>query len=163
MADSTTAIANGQIDQLGDAEAAIERAKREASEGVVEALYLLQDLEERGVLPLLRALIEQGDDVMRVVLELIKRQEYLGGMKNAVTLLQAVGTVEKNSLNTAMAAVSGGLEAAASTAPKEKFGLYDLLATLQDPDVSRALSFVTSFLKGMGRALGETEAGGAAR
>ncbi|MFB5191780.1 DUF1641 domain-containing protein [Alicyclobacillus fastidiosus] len=161
MANSTTSIVRAEEDESAQVRELIERAKGETAEGIVEALHLLQDLEERGVIPLLRALVEQGDDVLRVLLGLFKRDQTIGGVKNVMALLQVFSAIPKDSMNTVLAGVAGGLEEASAAQANEKFGVYGLLKTLQDPDVSRAISFLTSFLKGMGRALGEERTGGA--
>ncbi|MFD1673194.1 DUF1641 domain-containing protein [Alicyclobacillus fodiniaquatilis] len=140
-------------------QAQIEQAVAKSAEGIVQALGLLQDLEERGVLPLTRALIEQGDDVVKIILALANNPAYAGGLKNALALVKGVAAVQPETMATLSNSVQAGLQEAAAVQTQEEssLGVYDALKALRDPDVNRAISFGLAFLKGMGKALAQPE------
>lgn len=157
MAHSTTTVVKNNKDTKAQVEQQLAEALHDNAEGVVQALGLLQDLEERGVLPLSRALIEQAEDVLNVILALFQREEYAGGLKNLIGLAQLLTAIPHDSLQKALSGISGGLKEAGSAEPKENLGVYGALSALRDPDVSRAVSFIFSFLKGMGKTLEGTD------
>lgn len=163
VAEATTSIVR-EASSENHARAHIEQSLDENAEGIVQALGLLQDLEERGVLPLLRALVEQGDDVLKVLLALVTREEYLGGIKNLIAIAQLLTAIPPSAMESMVHGVKHGVHEAANNEPKSDLGVYDLVKQLRDPDVSRAISFAMSFLKGMGSQLGEQhhEGGGEA-
>lgn len=159
MAQATTSIMRATSNE-NQARAHIEQSLDENAEGIVQALGLLQDLEERGVLPLLRALVEQGDDVLKVLLALVTREEYLGGVKNLISIVQLLTGIPPSLMESMVHGVKQGVHEAAHSEPNDRLGVYDLVKEIRDPDVSRAISFTMSFLKGMGRQLGEQHEGG---
>jgi uncharacterized protein YjgD (DUF1641 family) len=134
----------------------IEQALVENVDGVVDALALLQALEERGALPLVRALLEQGDEVLKVLLALMGRDEVTGGLKNVIGVAQFFTSIPPEAMSRLFEAASGGIAEASNVSNDAKIGIYDALKALRDPDISRALSVALAFLKGMGKALGET-------
>ncbi|WAH38784.1 DUF1641 domain-containing protein [Alicyclobacillus dauci] len=158
-ANPTTSVERTQMSHT-EVRAQIDKAFDENSEGIVEALGLLQALQERGVLPLVRALVEQGDDVLKVILALFQSEEYGAGVKNFIGLLQLFTKIPTESMESVIAGVGGGMKAASEAPEVGKFGVYDALKSLQDPDVARAISFGLAFLKGMGRSLAEVKQGG---
>lgn len=160
MANPTTSIIQAEDDSASKAKAQLEQAYAENAEGIVQALGLLQALEERGVLPLTRALVEQGDDVLKIILALVTKEEYMGGIKNLIALVQGLTAIPNESMQSIVAGFQGGIDEASHTPSAEKFGVYDILKALQDPDVSRAISHGMAFLKGMGRAIGAAQADG---
>lgn len=155
MANATTNIMRAEEDEAQLARTQIEQATTENAEGIVEALGLLQDLEERGLLPIVRALIAQGDDVLKIILAVIQREEYTGGLKNLISVMQFFTSIPPDAMTKLFDGVRGGVEEASHAPLDQKVGVYDALKAMRDPDVSRSISFVLTFLKGMGRAIGE--------
>jgi uncharacterized protein YjgD (DUF1641 family) len=157
VANASTSVIRAEENASDQVREQIDKATNENVEGIVQALGLLQALEERGVLPLTRALVEQGDDVLKVIMALIQREEYTGAIKNLLSLGQVLAAVPHSAMNTMLTGVSGGVKEAAKAQADSSFGVYDALKALKDPDVSRAVSFGLSFLKGMGQAIGEAQ------
>lgn len=157
MANATTSIVRMEEDVAGKAQAQIQQATVENAEAIVEALGLLQDLEERGVIPLLRALVEQGDDVLKVILALVSRDEVAGGLKNLISVFQMFTAIEPGAMEKLFSGVENGVKEAVQVTDA-KMGIYDMLKAFRDPDVSRAIAFALSFLKGMGRSMAPSEA-----
>lgn len=135
----------------------IDAALAENADGVAQALTLLQQLQERGILPLVSALVEQGDDVLKVLLTLLKREEYLGGVKNLIAIVELLTAIPPQAMESMVHGMKNGIHEASQSKPNEEMGVYDLLQGLRDPDVSRAISYGLNFLRGMGKQLGDSE------
>lgn len=158
MAQATKTIIREPVEKE-DGRRELEAALDQNAEGVAQTLALLQQLQERGVLPLLSALVEQGDDVLKVLLALVKREEYLGGVKNLIAIVQLLTAIPPQTMESMVHGMKSGVHEASQSKPREDMGIYDLLQGIRDPDVSRAISYGLSFLKGMGKQLGESELG----
>ncbi|EJY54772.1 hypothetical protein URH17368_2614 [Alicyclobacillus hesperidum URH17-3-68] len=163
MANAITSIVRQPVDDAALAKQKIEQALVDHADGVIDGLALLQACEERGLLPLLRALLEQGDDVLRIVLNLVSRPEITGGLKNGIGALQFLGAIPPESMSRLFEAASTGFKEATGVPVNARMGVYDALKALRDPDVGRALAVALAFLKGMGRGLADSPEATAAR
>lgn len=154
MANATTSMIREPEDRSALAKEQIEQALVDNVDGVIDALALLQALEERGAVPIVRALLEQGDEVLKVLLALLGRDEVSGGLKNVIGVAQFFTAIPPESMARLFEAAEGGITEATNVSVNAKIGIYDALKALRDPDISRALSVALAFLKGMGKALG---------
>lgn len=75
------------------------------SEGISTGAVLLQELHEKGLLDLLVGLVRQGNDIVRIVVELLTKEEYMNSVKKVVGTVQGLSEVNSESLAAAMKSV----------------------------------------------------------
>lgn len=156
MAQPIQQIVHQPRDERREAQARVEEAVIQSADGIVDGLRLLQACEEKGLIPIVRALVEQGDDVLRVVVHAISRKGVTDGLKNLIGIVQFLSVVPPEDMERVFHAVASGLERATEQSEANaRLGVYDLLRALRDPDVGRSLAMLFAFLKGMGSGLAE--------
>ncbi|WP_206885321.1 DUF1641 domain-containing protein [Alicyclobacillus mali (ex Roth et al. 2021)] len=126
--------------------------EEQAAERLIQLVALAED---KGLLPMLTALLERGDRVMAHVVDLLARDEYASALQNAIGLAQALGKLDSEVLANLVDGVAEGLADVkqATVADGKPLGIFELLALLKDPNVSYAIRFLLRFLSGMGKAL----------
>ncbi|MBF8378322.1 DUF1641 domain-containing protein [Alicyclobacillus mali] len=143
-------------DERREAQTRVEEAVLESADGIVDGLRLLQACEEKGLIPIVRALVEQGDDVLRVVVHAISRKGVTDGLKNLIGVVQFLSVVPPEDMERMFHAMAKGLERATEQSEANaRMGVYDVLKALRDPDVGRSLAMLFAFLKGMGSGLAD--------
>ncbi|GMA58351.1 uncharacterized protein YjgD (DUF1641 family) [Alicyclobacillus sacchari] len=167
MGEPITSIQRTQPDPLQSRAASLERVAAHLAadeEGVIAGLRLLGALEEKGLLPLLTALVERGDRVLARGVDVLHTSSGISALQTAVTLLQWVGKLDSNSVSTLFTALDAGVKRAGLKSEEvnrraqgnsRPIGIYDILAKLQDPSVNTAIGYLFEFLAGMGEALRE--------
>lgn len=134
-------------------------ALSENKEAVMEGIELLHRLHERGMLTLCNGLLAEGDKVLSIVVKELNKPQNAKVLSNMAELVLLLGSLDVERLKPIIQGAQAGLEAATEAAvaeTSEKTGLFDLLKALKDPDISRAISMMLNFLKGMGRAMPES-------
>lgn len=113
----------------------LEVALTENSDGVKDTLALLQQLHEKGLLDFLVSLVKQGNDVLRVVVELATKPEYMGAIQKVIGTVKGFSDVDTESFTAALKSTIALLQQL-----YEK-GLLDFLVGLleQGNDVARAV------------------------
>ncbi|WP_067933494.1 DUF1641 domain-containing protein [Alicyclobacillus kakegawensis] len=165
MAKPVTTVVPAQTDEAEAQAKAMERLQQMAAadvDALAEALRLARALHDRGLLTLAAALLEQADDVLRIVVDFVNQPGAVRGLKNLATAAQALGAVDLEAFGRlAQGAVASVDEAKADRKALETpLGFFKLLAYLADPDVSAAIRLLLAACKGVGRAL-RAEAEGA--
>ncbi|WP_293910496.1 DUF1641 domain-containing protein [Deinococcus sp.] len=137
----------------------IETAQEDSAEALTEALKLLRELHEAGVLNTVYKLTKGGSGLSSALLDTLSEDSSLTAIRNFIELTKTFGTLEPQALGQLGNAVEAGIrEGARSVAQGKGVGLGELLKLLADRDVQVALGAVFGLLKGAGRAL--REAGG---
>ena len=162
MARALTAIAAAADDAPPrESGRALADAVADGADGLAQAVTLLKELHEAGVLEFLTALTKRGEDVLRIWADLSARPEYAGGIRSAAVALQGLAAIDSEALATLLSGVAEGTRRMAEERDRNRVaGVMDLYKALKDPDVGLALGSGLAFLRGMGRAL--REAGGEA-
>lgn len=131
--------------------------RREASndaDGIIQALKVLQAMEDRGMLDILLALLQRGEGVLAHVVDVLAKPEVTSSLETLIKSVQALGKLNSVGLLKTLDGVTAGLDRVAEAAPPEQhLGVYDVLRRLKDPDVNAGLAFALDFLQGMGRAV----------
>ncbi|WP_067925189.1 DUF1641 domain-containing protein [Alicyclobacillus shizuokensis] len=146
-----------------DSATAIAEAAAKHHDAIQAGLRLLDALEKSGLLEMGSALLEQGSDVLEILVRQAGRPEYAGGIKNLIGLLQLLGRLDLARLQPLLApflrpawdaAEAGQPEVAASPpAALRADGFFSLLAALRDPDVAAGLAWMLGLLQAVGRGL----------
>ncbi|MTH54801.1 DUF1641 domain-containing protein [Bacillus mangrovi] len=133
----------------------VEDALVQNKEAILESLKLMQHMQNKGVLPLLNGLFGQGDKVLQVLVKAIDTPENANAMKNLLLMMGMLGTINVRELEPLMLKVNNGVERVAKEKDTDrKTGYFDIVRSLKDPEINRAVTLLFTFLKGMGE---ETE------
>ncbi|WP_026962260.1 DUF1641 domain-containing protein [Alicyclobacillus herbarius] len=133
----------------------------EDREALGELLRLVRALHARGVLSLASALLEKGDEVLDILVHLANQPRAVRGLKNLMVAAETLSAVDLSRLSQVVEGAAVGLQCAETQRETlaEPVGLFGLLSTLADPDVSAGIRLLISALQGVGRAV-RGEAGG---
>jgi uncharacterized protein YjgD (DUF1641 family) len=133
----------------------LENAPREHVEALLAAYEVLQGLQDRGVLEMLRGALGSSDKVLQILVDAVNTPEAICGIRNFMILIRIAGTLEPELLEALARAVPEGL----AQAP-EPPGLWKLLKKLSSQDTRRAMTAMICVLESLGKSLGISERDG---
>ena len=128
----------------------LENASREHVEALLAAYEVLQGLQDRGVLEMLRGALGSSDKVLQILVDAVNTPEVIRGIRNFMILARIADTLEPELLEALAQAVPEGLAQAKKTEP---LGLWKLLKKLSSQDTRRALTAMTCVLESLGKSL----------
>lgn len=130
----------------------VENALIENKEAIIDTLEILQHMQDRGVLSLLKGLFGQGDKVMDILVKTVDKKETTNTLKNLLLMTGVLGMINVKQLEPFLLKIDAGIaRVAENKEPAEKTSYFDLARSLKDPEVNRAVTMLISFLKGMGQ------------
>ncbi|MEC0242450.1 DUF1641 domain-containing protein [Paenibacillus dokdonensis] len=125
--------------------------------GLLMFMDIIQEMYEAGYLEVVHGMVKNREKVLPHVFDFIKISGMPVVMKNAVTGMQFLSTLEPHKVQRTMNAVGHGLNKALDTdTDEDQKGFFDLLKMMKDPDVNRSITMMLNFLKSMGEQLGNT-------
>jgi len=120
------------------------------AEAVLSAYELLQVLHDRGVLNLLRGLVDGGDEVISTITSAVNTPESIRAIRNFVLLTKFFANIPSDVLGSLVETVNAGAEREkAHKAP----GFLHLLWRLRNEDSRHAAAVVLDLLEGLGKGL----------
>ena len=120
------------------------------AEAVLSAYELLQVLHDRGVLNLLRGLVDGGDEVISTITSAVNTPESIRAIRNFVLLTKFFANIPSDVLGSLVETVNAGAEREkAHKAP----GFLHLLWRLRNEDSRHAAAVVLVLLEGLGKGL----------
>lgn len=130
----------------------IEASLANHKEAVLEAIDLLGNLQDRGILSLLNGLFSQGDEVLRIMVQEVNQPNNSRVLGNLLGLTGILGSIDIDRLKILTEKANNGLKEATETdAVEEPGNVFELLKVLKDPEVNRSIGMLVQFLKGMGK------------
>ncbi|MFE1244276.1 DUF1641 domain-containing protein [Fictibacillus sp. NPDC058756] len=133
----------------------VEDALIKNKKAILQTLEIMNHMEEKGILSLLNGLFGQGDKVLDVAVKAMDKPENTNTMKNLLLLLGTLGMINVRQLEPFLLKIDAGIARVAEYKDTdEKTGYLDLVKSIKDPEVNRAITILMQFLKGMGQ---ETE------
>lgn len=134
--------------------AELQKALAEKDEALTKALDFIGELNKIGALEAANAMLEAKDKIASIALGQASREPVTNMINN---LMGAAGVLTKMDpevtarlLDSVVAGVKSGEDFVDSD---KKIGAFDLVKSLKDPDINRAVGFGLHFLKGMGKEL----------
>jgi len=125
-------------------------ALHEHTDAIVSALELLQLLDDRGVLNLLRGLVGAGDQIVGKLTAAAGAPESLRGMRNFILLTKFFTSIPPEVLDSLVRTASEGAEREkANRAP----GLLQLLRRVGSEDSRHTMAVTLDLLESVGKAL----------
>ena len=120
------------------------------TDAIVSALELLQLLDDRGVLNLLRGLVGAGDQIVGMLTAAAGAPESLRGMRNFILLTKFFSSIPPEVLESLVRTASEGAEREkANRAP----GLLQLLRRAGSENSRHAMAVTLDLLESVGKAL----------
>ena len=135
----------------------LENAPREHVEALLAAFEVLQGLQDRGVLEMLRGALGSSDKMLQILVDAVNTPEAICGIRNFMILIRIAGTLEPELLEALAQAVPEGL---AQAKMPEPLGLWKLLKKLSSQDTRRAMTAMICVLESLGKSLGISERDG---
>ncbi|XJZ27979.1 DUF1641 domain-containing protein [Bacillota bacterium Lsc_1132] len=126
------------------------------SEGLKQAIELLQELHESGILDAMVSLVQAKEKVAKIAVGQMTRTPVTNIINNAMAAAGALTEMDPAFTQKLIGGLSNGMKKAEEGLKKgEKAGVMDLLKALKDPDINRTVLFGINLLKGIGEGLKE--------
>jgi uncharacterized protein YjgD (DUF1641 family) len=129
----------------------LERAPAEHAEAVLAGFELLQGLHDRGVLELLRGVLDGGGTILEIAVEATKTPEAIRGIRNLVIMTKMLGGIDPEILKKFAEAVPDALAGAAKAQEKEPPGFWEALRILRSRNLRRGIAVMNGVLEAFGR------------
>ncbi|TCP18204.1 uncharacterized protein YjgD (DUF1641 family) [Scopulibacillus darangshiensis] len=125
-------------------------------EGLNKILDIIEELNDIGALEAADAMLHAKENIAKIVLEQVSREPVTNLLNTVIGAAGAVMNADpeqtKALIESAMAGINEGHQFVQTD---KKVRMFDLMKTLRDPDINRAIGFGIHFLKGMGKQLKE--------
>lgn len=129
----------------------VENALLENKEAILQSLDVIKHMHDRGVLSLVNGLLSEGDKVLNVLVRAADKPEATNTLKNLLLMVGVLGTINVQQLEPLLLKLNSGIARVAEYKDDtDKLGYFDIVRSLKDPEINRALSLLFEFLKGMG-------------
>ncbi|MBH0167961.1 MAG: DUF1641 domain-containing protein [Bacillota bacterium] len=133
----------------------VEDALIQNKTAILQTLEIMNHMHDKGILPLLNGLFGQGDKVMDIAVKAMDKPENTNTLKNLLLLLGTLGMINVKQLEPFLLKIDAGIARVAEYKDtEEKTSYFDLVRSLKDPEINKAVTILMQFLKGMGQ---ETE------
>ena len=129
----------------------LEQAPIEHAEAVLAGFEVLQGLHDKGVLELLRGVLDGGNTILEIAVEATKTPEAIHGIRNLLILTKIVGAIDPELLKKFAVAVPDALEGAAKAQEKEPPGFWEVLRIVRSRNLRRGLAVMNSALEALGK------------
>jgi len=129
----------------------LEQAPIEHAEAVLAGFEVLQGLHDKGVLELLRGVLDGGNTILEIAVEATKTPEAIHGIRNLLILTKIVGAIDPETLKKFAEAVPDAVAGAAKAQEKEPPGFWEVLRILRSGNMRRGLAVMNSALETLGR------------
>ena len=126
----------------------LDAAPIEHADAILAAYALLQELQDHGVLDLLRGLTAAGGDVITRLSEGVDTPESIAGLRNIVSLLRILGSIDPVVLHDIADMVTKQ-----ETPKSREFSLWKTLRRLGSKETLRGIGAVAYGLQVFGRVL----------
>jgi uncharacterized protein YjgD (DUF1641 family) len=128
-----------------------------------DILRFVRGLRSAGVLEFLTALLEQKDSVLHLLIGELDKPGVKKAVNNLEQLADFLGSVPPDTLHRTLQAAGRGFDKmgqAQQASGNDSLSIFQLLGSLKNPDIARALRTILAFLEGFGQAAGPAPHGG---
>lgn len=129
----------------------IERTLLENKEVIKETFEVMKGMQDRGILSVVNSLLKEGDKVLNILVKTADTPETANMLKNLLLILGTLGTLNVQQLEPLILKINSGIaRVAEADKTPEKPSYLALLRSLNDQEVKQAMTFLMTFIKGMG-------------
>ena len=133
----------------------LEALLAEQDQALNKLLEITGDLNDAGILDAVLAMVKAKEGIAEVVIHQATREPVTNLINNMMSAAGALTAIDPATTEKLASSVASGLkEAEADQKNDQKIGLFQMMKALRDPDINRSIKFGLSFLKGMGKGLG---------
>ena len=129
----------------------LEQAPAEHAEALLAGLEVLQGLHDRGVLEVLRGVLDGGNKILEIVVEASQTPEAIRGIRSLIIMTKMVGSIDPELLKKFTEAVPDALAGAVKAQEKEPPGFWEALRILRSKNMRRGLAVMNSALEALGK------------
>src|SRR5258708_5169973 len=129
----------------------LEKAPAEHAEAILAGFEVLQGLHDRGVLELLRGVLDGGNKILEIVVEATKTPEAIRGIRNLVIMTKIFGSIDPELQKKLAEAIPDVLVGEAKAQETEPPGFWGVLHILRSKNLRRGLAVVNNLLEALGR------------
>jgi len=129
----------------------LEQAPAEHAEALLAGLEVLQGLHDRGVLEVLRGVLDGGNKILEIVVEASTTPEAIRGIRSLIIMAKMVGSIDPELLKKFTEAVPDALAGAVKAQEKEPPGFWEALRMLRSKNMRRGLAVMNSVLEALGK------------
>ncbi len=130
----------------------LEAAPLEHAEALLAVYDVLQGLQDRGVLDLVRGGLSASDKIIETIVDATKTPEAVRGIRNLIVVAKILGTLEPELLHGFGVAFHEALTTA-KVQPAEPPSLWAIMNQFRGKHLRRGLVLVNSLLEAFGRNL----------
>ncbi len=122
-------------------------------DGIMTLLEIIEELQETGVLDMLKGFLRTRDKVGALAVEQLNQPMMHRVIKNGTNAFQFLGGIDPAQLQTIMNGISQGMDNSAvrMTSDDQTIGLWGMMKKMRDPDVSASMKTILGFMEGMGQ------------
>lgn len=125
-------------------------APAEHAEAVLSAFEVLQLLHDRGVLNLVRGLLDAGDELVDMVTASLNTPESIRSIRNVLLLTRLLGSLPPETVHSVLNAVTSATNCPAARTPP---GMLELFRRMRTDNSRRGLAVAIDMLEALGKAV----------
>ncbi|PIC81302.1 hypothetical protein CSV75_05860 [Sporosarcina sp. P18a] len=126
----------------------------EQEESLQKIMEITGELNKIGALDALQAMLHSKEKITGIALDQVSREPVTNMLNNLMAGAGILTALDPATIQQLSKSVQNGLsEAEQANEEGQKTGVLQLMKSIHDPDINRALTFGMNFLKGMGRGL----------
>ena len=122
-------------------------------QAINKILEITGGLDDAGVLDAVKAMVKAKDEIAEIAVGQVSREPVTNLINHVLNASGMLTTISPDVTEKLARSVESGLNEAEFNGNNETIGVFDLIKSLKDPDVNRAVKFGMHFLKGMGKGL----------
>lgn len=128
----------------------------EQEQALSKILQITGELEEAGVIDAAQAMVNARENLTQIAVDQASREPITNAINHLLNVSSLLTSMDPHITEKLVESVKSGFhEVELYGQNEQKIGMLDLLKSLNDPDVNRAVKFGMHFLKGMGKGLEE--------
>lgn len=159
MANSTTAIVHNPVTPEQQQQAALQRleaavAGREAT--LVALLDFAEALQKSRLLEMATALLNQGEQVLEILVAQANKPGGAGALKNLLALVNSFSQIDSDALAKSLTLVAKASQQMDFEHGPQVNGVWSMVKAARDPDVKHGLQAALTLLMALGRASTDT-------
>lgn len=133
----------------------VTEAVSENKEAILKGIELIATINESGSLDAINALVKHRKDAMENIVGEINKPQYTSTIENLSKLVFLIGDIDVSEISYFAEKINEGMKEAKETNDNDQSNTsyMVLFKALKDPDVNKSITFLLSFLRGLGKSL----------